>query len=798
MLPVSPMSAPVAAHGARSVPTAGRSLPLVSTHLAADTRGGLARLTFTQRFRNVHTVPLAVSYSLPLPADAAVSGFVIHVGERRIVGEIDRRSAARERYEDALLEGRTAGLLEQERTSLFTQELGNVPPGADVVVEVLLDQPLAWLDGGWELRFPTTVAPRYLGEPGRVVDEAAVTQDLAAGPVDARLSFALAIRDALAPGAAPSSPSHALVVAANERGTQVTLAGDAPLDRDLVVRWAVAAEAPTLSLDAVRTTGENKAFGLLTLVPPRASAKGRATPRDVVVLLDTSGSMSGAPLEQARRVALALVDTLSERDGLELIEFSTAPRRFRPTSLPATEATKAAAREWLRALRAAGGTEMREGILEALRPLRAESQRQVVLVTDGLIGFEREIVSAILETLPLGSRVHTVGVGSSVNRSLTSAAARAGRGLEAIVAPGEDVEPLVRRLVARTSEPLVVGLAITGSALVAHAPSRLPDLFAGAPVRVAVELSPHGGELRVEGRSEAGTFVAGLVVPPLPEGSTDRAVVKLFAREKVEDLETRVAAGAESDGAIEALGLRFGISTRLTSWVAISEEPTVDPSRPTRRERMPHVLAQGLSAEGFGLPGASPMPMSMAMPASFAGAPGFVGGFLGGPPPPPAYAPPPQAKAPSAPSAPAPAARATKPSLFERARRALFDDGAEEKTQAASAPRREAEASLEQATLGGPLPEVVLARLVSWSSHRVVLEVVLGADLVLPADAEALVLGDAGEAVRATLAQGSTRGAARAGDTIRFVLALSADAAGFPQPIRTVRLGDSLVLLLPA
>jgi Ca-activated chloride channel family protein len=159
MLPVSPMSAPATAHGARSVPTEGRTLPLVSTHLAAETRGGLARLTFTQRFRNVHALPLAVSYSLPLPADAAVSGFAITIGARRIVGEIDRRAAARERYEDALIQGRTAGLLEQERSSLFTQELGNVPPGADVLVEVLLDQRLAWLDEGWELRFPHDGGP---------------------------------------------------------------------------------------------------------------------------------------------------------------------------------------------------------------------------------------------------------------------------------------------------------------------------------------------------------------------------------------------------------------------------------------------------------------------------------------------------------------------------------------------------------------------------------------------------------------------------------------------------------------
>jgi Ca-activated chloride channel family protein len=789
MLPVSPMSAPATAHGARSVPTEGRTLPLVSTHLAAETRGGLARLTFTQRFRNVHALPLAVSYSLPLPADAAVSGFAITIGARRIVGEIDRRAAARERYEDALIQGRTAGLLEQERSSLFTQELGNVPPGADVLVEVLLDQRLAWLDEGWELRFPTTAAPRYLGESGRVPDAALVTQDLATGPVDARLSLSLAIRDALSFGRMPSSPSHALVVGSQDGAALVTLAADAPLDRDLVLRWAVAAASPTLVLDALRIPRENKAFGLLTLTPPRAASRALATPRDVVVLLDTSGSMSGAPLEQARRTALAIVDTLSERDGLELIEFSTSPRRFRPTSQPATEATKAAARAWLRALRASGGTEMREGILEALRPLRAESQRQVVLVTDGLIGFEREIVSAILETLPLGSRVHTVGVGSAVNRSLTAAAARAGRGLEAIVAPGEDVEPLVRRLVAHTSEPLVVGLTLTGSALVEHAPSHVPDLFAGAPVRVAVELSPHGGDLLVEGRSADGPFVARLVVPPVALGPENAAVVKLFAREKVEDLETRAAAGATSDREIEALGLRFGISTRLTSWVAISEEPTVDPSQPTRRERMPHVLAQGLSAEGFAAP-ASAHRMAMPMSRTFGGPVGGAGapplGAVGMGPPPQAASSPRSARGSSERDG-----RAAKPSLFERARRALFDDASEEQTLAS---RSELPASLTEGMLERFAARVLEARIASSTSHRIVLEVLLDADIVLPPDEQVDVLGDSGEWVRAAIANGSTRGRCRAGDTIRFVLTLPAHTPGFPEPITFVGLGDSLVL----
>ena len=155
------------ASGGRLVATDGRPLPLLGAALRVEARGGLARVVLEQRFRNPHAEPLHVTYLLPLPVDGAVSGFGFRIGERRVVGEVDRRAAARERFEEAILEGRTAALLEQDRSSLFTQELGNIPPGAEVLAELTIDQRLRWLDAGaWEWRFPTVVAPRYLGAEG--------------------------------------------------------------------------------------------------------------------------------------------------------------------------------------------------------------------------------------------------------------------------------------------------------------------------------------------------------------------------------------------------------------------------------------------------------------------------------------------------------------------------------------------------------------------------------------------------------------------------------------------------------
>ncbi|WP_169796637.1 VIT domain-containing protein [Chondromyces crocatus] len=643
-----PFTVSAPSSGARLVATGGRVLPLLGTTVSVDARGGVAQVVLEQTFRNAWAEPLEVTYSLPLPADAAVSGFAFRVGGRRIVGEVDGRMKARARYEEALVEGRSAALLEQERSSLFTQAIGNIPPGAEVVAEVTLDQRLVWLEGtdegvgaeaeggagrarggAWAWRFPTVVAPRYLGEPGRVEDAGRVAQDVADGPLAARASLVCVIRDALPGGGKPASPSHAVEVSSRGlEGAVVTLREGARLDRDLVVEWPVATPEVGVSLDVGRpvegrAAGDEAAYGLLTLVPPASEAAMRSVARDMIVLLDTSGSMGGEPLSQAVRVTSALVRSLRAEDRIELIEFSSQARRFQKEPVFATEEVKRSVIAWLEGLRASGSTEMTEAILSALHGLRAEVQRQVVLVTDGQIGFEAEVVAAILQRLPAGSRLHTVGVGSAVNRSLTGPAARAGRGIEVVIGLREDPEPAAQRVLRRTRAPLVVELSIGGSAVLGHAPARLPDLFAGAPALVGVSLRPEGGELLVQGRTATGGWEQRVKVPATVRGEGSSAAGALFGREAAEDLEMRLGGGApreEIDAALEKVGIAFQIATRVTSWVAVSSEVMVDPGAPTRQERMPHELPFGVSAEGVGLRATSAGPGVLAEEAPRLGA----------------------------------------------------------------------------------------------------------------------------------------------------------------------------------
>jgi len=611
--------------GGRLVDSDGRHLPFKGCSLEVHASGGVAQVLLRQEFRNDSADTLRVSYTMPLPADGSVGGYAFTIGDRRVVGEIEGRKAARERFEEAMLEGKAAGLVEQERSSVFTQELGNVPPGALVVCELTIDQPLAWLpDGAWEWRFPTVVAPRYLGGAGQAPDVEAVTVDVVEGGLPARGSLSLRVGDHIDPSEV-TSPTHPIRATKEAEDARVVFGSEAgvALDRDIVVRWQAAQPEPGVSIEVARPHADapssDHAYALMTITPPQASRGMRSVPCDLVLLIDTSGSMTGEPLEQARRIALALVDALGENDSLEMVEFSMRPTRWKRDPVRATKAQRENARSWLNALQAGGGTEMTAGVREAVRAVPGDDRlRQVVLITDGLIGFEHEVVREVREASKRGCRLHTAGVGPAANRTLTNAVARAGGGGEFLVGLDEDVNATVRRVITRTSGPLVTGVRVRGDAVIEGSPDIARDLLAGAPALIPLRLDPKGGELVVTGDTIEGPWTVRTVAPSATVGDGRSCVPRLFARDAIEELEARAAMGEEVDAEIERLALDHAIASRLTSWIAVSEEPTADPREPVRRIRIAQELPAGLSAEGLGLRGAAVMRRKAGPPARVA------------------------------------------------------------------------------------------------------------------------------------------------------------------------------------
>jgi len=369
----------------------GRTFPLRSAAIKAKAQGGLAFTTLRQEFANPYAEPLEVLYTMPLPADGAVVGYTFRLGERVVRGRIETREKAQEDYVKALIGGKTAGLLEQERADTFTQTLGNLPPGSRVEVEIEVLHPLAFLPGvgggaaSWEWRFPTVVSVRYGGGADVAADRALPTED----GIPARFSAELVV------GEGP------WLVAEPQR-----------LDRDFVFTWAATtADVEAHVVEGPGLPGDDGRYAMIVVTPPTAPAA--VIPRDLTILLDASGSMDGLPLAQAKEVVQALLGSLREADAFELLAFSNTVTKLTPPSL-ANQAALAAAGRRLGELRAGGGTEMTRALEEVLaQEPRAETQRQVVLISDGYVGFEEQIGRMVRERLPVASRLHVVGIGAA-------------------------------------------------------------------------------------------------------------------------------------------------------------------------------------------------------------------------------------------------------------------------------------------------------------------------------------------------------------------------------------------------
>lgn len=595
----------------------GRTYPLESVRLAARVEGGLASSRLLQLFANPHEEALEVVYTMPLPADGAVLGYTVRVGDRVIRGVVEPREEAQAAFEKAMAEGRSAGLLEQNRDDAFRQRLGNIPPHTVIEVEIEVLQPLAALAATaslgpqWEYRFPTVVGIRYPGAPGRVPDTGNldVDRDYGAG-IPTRLEIDVTIADPNANRIA--SVSHSIACELVPGGTRVRLGEGERLDRDLVLRWdACAAEAGARVVVGGGLPGDDGRYGLVTVTSPAAP---RATlSRDLTVLIDASGSMSGEPLAFAKQVGSELLVTLEPGDRFELLAFATEVHSLTGSLIEATPRSVRRAQAALDALRAGGGTEMVHAIEEALKPLRHDAQRQVVLVTDGQIGFEQELLGRIMNRLPAESRIHAVGIGSVPNRTLTRGVARAGRGVELLASDPVTAREAARRLCAATARPVITGVTIAGTVVLRPAADRLRDVFAGQPLVAAVELRREGGTLEVRGRMAGSTVpwawkveVPAEAAPPNGLRMTPLPIGALFGREMIADLELTLAAtgrAEELNSRIEALGLRHRIASRRTSLVAIAEQPSVEPGAGMRTERIAVEVPAGVSAEGSGLLG---------------------------------------------------------------------------------------------------------------------------------------------------------------------------------------------------
>jgi Ca-activated chloride channel homolog len=569
--------------------------PLKHTGVEADISGFVSRVRVRQTFHNTLDRKVEAIYVFPLPTDAAVDGLMMTVGERRILGQIKPREEARAAYEAARAAGHVASLLDQERPNVFTQAVTNIEPGAQVIIELSYVETLHYDDGVFEFMFPMVVGPRYMpGAPtGRqgsgwapdttqVPDASRISPPVAPPGTRAGHDISVTVHlDTGMPVLELQSLLHEVEVTQTGAGrATVTLKHQADLpNKDFVLRYRTATDVIG---DAFLThTDARGTFFTFVLQPPRTVRPEQAVPKELIFVIDRSGSMSGFPIEKAKATMRLAIERMNPQDTFNLLSFSGGIGRCFARPVPNTAANRAVALKYLADLYGSGGTEMMPAIIEALEGAHDSKRLRVVaFMTDGYIGNDLEIIDAVRKHAGT-ARVFAFGIGNAVNRFLLDGMAHAGRGMVDYVTLESQADGAVERFQERIHTPVLTDISIDWGNLSAAEvyPKHIPDLFSQQPIMVHGRLlGPVDGTLVLRGHTAAGPLARQIYVHSPTEPVQHAALATLWARAKVKERlaqdYTALQHGSFPEAIqddITALGVEFQLVTQFTSFVAVEE-----------------------------------------------------------------------------------------------------------------------------------------------------------------------------------------------------------------------------------
>ena len=579
--------------------------PTVETEAAIQVTGMVARTRLTQSFHNPGTESVEGIYVFPLPENSAVDHLSMRIGEREIEGVIQEKDAARKTYEQAKTDGRKAALVEQQRPNLFTNSVAHIGPGEMVRVTIEYQQTLAYDGGKYRLRFPLAMTPRYVpaAAPVEALPDEPKTRDAApfgaafdAASAEALLQpafaaesggylvnpvdIAVAIDAGVPLGDVVSSYHDAHVDKRSDGRAVVTLAKDQEeADHDFELTWTVAPGAEPQAALFTQATG-GKDYGLLMVVPPAMDPIQKASlehvPRETVLIVDTSGSMQGVSLDQAKAALREALGRLTGRDRFNVLEFNSVTRPLWPKALPATPANLAAALDWVGKLQADGGTEMAPALTFALDGTETPGYlRQVVFMTDGGVSNEDELLKLIAARLGR-SRLFTVGIGSAPNAHFMTKAAQFGRGTFTYIGDVREVHEKMAKLLEKIEAPVLQDVSIrwADGTPVETYPERVPDLYLGEPVVVAASAARLAGTVVVSGTRGNQPWSVALTPIPSPDAS---GVGALWARAKIAALMDAMRRGGDADTyrkQVIDVALAHHLVSAYTSLVAVDVTPT--------------------------------------------------------------------------------------------------------------------------------------------------------------------------------------------------------------------------------
>ncbi len=598
--------------------------PSLNTDVAIHVSGMIVRAKVRQAFKNNSDAWVEGIYVFPLPEDAAVDHMRMQIGERVIEGQIKEREEAKRTYDQARQAGKKSALIEQERPNLFTNSVANIGPHETVTIEIEYQQLLRYEAGQFRLRFPLTITPRYIpGQPiqqeenvsqfnglgwsvntNQVPDASRITPPLWQGEGKLNPVSLVIELNAGFPLTELKSPYHAIQTSAHKAIHTITLANEQNYaDRDFELSWTPeAAHAPRAALFTEEMGAE--LYHLLMVLPPQPEQnKTQRLPREVIYIIDTSGSMSGISIQQARQALLLALDRLQPEDTFNVIAFNSSINLLFGQALPASNHNLDAARRYVNTLRANGGTNIRPA-LEAALNIQNESAalRQVVFLTDGSVGNEAELFSMIHQRLGQ-SRLFTVGIGSAPNSHFMHKAAQFGRGSFTYIGDVNEVQSKMKALFQKLETPLMRELqADFGNAEAEVYPKRLPDLYAGEPLIISTKTNLNTHTIIISGKRQQSTWQNSI---QLDQGMKGRGIGTLWARRKIADLMDQQHEGANKEiikQQIIATALQHHLVSKHTSLVAVDATPSRPESEAIEQQAMPVNLPHGQVHEKiFGL-----------------------------------------------------------------------------------------------------------------------------------------------------------------------------------------------------
>ena len=570
-------------------------LPLRGSFATVDVTGVIAQVSLEQVYENTGDTTIEAVYIFPASTKAAVHGMKMTVGKRTIVAKIQESAKARETYEEALEQGKTASLLEQRKPNVFQMSVGNILPGDRVSVELEYTELISPEDGTYEFVLPTVVGPRYAGADSE--------SDWAANPyltegetapydfeVDVHLISSIPI-------ARVSSPSHEIDVDFESKlEANAGVQGADAANRDFVLRYNLRGEAIDAGL--IIHEGKGGKYFLAMVEPPERTVREQTVRREYLFVVDVSGSMNGFPLDVSKELIRKMIRGLDDRERFNVLLFAGGSDVLSEKSLPATAKNLSKALRWLDSANGGGGTELLPALRRAFALPRSEGfSRTVVVATDGYVTIDDEAYELVSRKLGEGN-LFAFGIGTSVNRNIVEGMARAGMGEAFVVESAGAARKEAKRFREYVSTPLLTDISVKTKGLDVQEiiPRSPPDLFASRPLIVYGEFKgAPAGEIVFSGKTAAGSWSKTLKVKDASQ-DTSPALQYLFARKKIAALRDKdmISYGKRFKDEITKLGLAHNLLTDYTSFVAVDTVVRAD-GKKSKIVRQPLPLPEGVS-----------------------------------------------------------------------------------------------------------------------------------------------------------------------------------------------------------